>query len=284
MASFQPNLRSSFPNGETTRDGSPPIVPAPKANVACPICYERKKKSEVPSHILTDKCRRHNPVCNECFDYSLMIAIGEKPTTHPYLSDFPSTYSTRAVCPACWSLLTPGEVKAAASPAVFEKWSRVQDRRDKEADSDFRWCLSTACSSGQKVDQTGRKRLWTCDTCGSKNCISCERPWHKGESCKDYQARIAVSHKAELQAEESHGNLFRLCPRPECRRKVIKTDGCSTVFCPMCSILYCWDCMAIDDSAYSHVMNHKPDCAHYQPPRKGQQPWFRHINRQEPGA
>lgn len=51
----------------------------------------------------------------------------------------------------------------------------------------FRWCLSPSCNSGQLHENPVDEPIFTCNTCGNKDCAVCDVHWHEGQTCNEYQ-------------------------------------------------------------------------------------------------
>lgn len=83
--------------------------------------------------------------------------------------------------------------------------------------------------------------ICTCNTCGSRACVPCDRPWHEGETCAQYQARI----KDRLEEEDASLKAVqkRTKPCPRCARPIEKNGGCSYMRCSQCQVNFCWVCM-----------------------------------------
>lgn len=54
-----------------------------------------------------------------------------------------------------------------------------------------------ACHGIQKHDPAVDGRVFKCKECGESECVDCAVPEHKGESCKDFQARMRRVHAEE---------------------------------------------------------------------------------------
>jgi len=76
--------------------------------------------------------------------------------------------------------------------------------------------------------------LCECHSCGAKACVVCDRPWHEGETCEDYQARIKDRVDEEDQSLSVIQKVAKACP--SCKKLIEKDGGCSYMICEfLCS-------------------------------------------------
>lgn len=66
--------------------------------------------------------------------------------------------------------------------------------------------------------------ICVCSACGARACVPCDRPWHEGETCEAYRARI----KGRAGEEDATLEVIRARTRecPECKRSMEKNGGC----------------------------------------------------------
>lgn len=109
------------------------------------------------------------------------------------------------------------------------------------SDAEFRWCLSPQCASGQYHNGSGRQNLFTCHACKSQFCVLCDHPWHRKETCNQYQQRLALAQiedekaktllEQESASKEALKQDTKICPGQGCGRRVQKVSGCDHVTC-----------------------------------------------------
>lgn len=69
--------------------------------------------------------------------------------------------------------------------------------------------------------------IFTCNLCGAKACVTCDLPYHEGETCKEFQQRTQNSNnEASLLLIET---ACKKCPK--CTFSIEKNGGCDTMFC-----------------------------------------------------
>ena len=149
----------------------------------------------------------------------------------------------------------------------------------------WRWCMNPKCRAGQVHElkvaspKLGKKKgrakkveseatpdliICTCYECGAKACVSCDRPWHEGETCAEYQVRVKDRLDEEDQALEAIRKMTKPCPG--CRKQIQKNGGCPMMYCELCLRVadvclltvpgtqcfasFCWDCTSVLDQGY----------------------------------
>jgi len=142
------------------------------------------------------------------------------------------------------------------SPADCElaRFEEVEPKHIGETTPGWRWCMNPECRAGRvhepEVIKAGPKKakkrvgfffskveppsesepdLCECQECGAKACIPCDRPWHEGESCAAYQARIKDRVEEEDRALEAIRKVTKPCPG--CKRSIQKNGGCPAMLC-----------------------------------------------------
>ena len=79
-------------------------------------------------------------------------------------------------------------------------------------------------------DLENKDNIFTCQTCQSKACVSCDRPYHDGETCAQYKERRAMQNQAEEAASlETIAKDCKQCPK--CSKNIEKDGGCDAVSC-----------------------------------------------------
>lgn len=93
-------------------------------------------------------------------------------------------------------------------------------------DENFVWCLSPTCSSGQVHDGGD---IFTCSSCGFRQCVECKTAWHAGQRCGQVQSQgqpQGPQARRRLREESSTMDLLeaesKLCPGEGCNRRVQK--------------------------------------------------------------
>lgn len=76
----------------------------------------------------------------------------------------------------------------------------------------------------EKLEELVQDDICTCNDCGAKACVRCDRPWHQGETCADYQLRIKDKIEEEDKSMSAIKKLTKKCPH--CQRNIQKNGGC----------------------------------------------------------
>ncbi|KAI7332765.1 hypothetical protein KC315_g4501 [Hortaea werneckii] len=88
--------------------------------------------------------------------------------------------------------------------------------------------------------------IFQCHACGARACGPCDRPYHDGESCVQYQHRIRDRLDEEDQTLQTIQKSTRKCPA--CGVNIQKNGGCPYMICHKCKTSFCWTCMQEIDS------------------------------------
>ena len=211
--------------------------PAPKkpTRFACSTCGRKLAASSFPNKNCTDRCEHSMNTCKACT--KTWISAQLESVTYDKLS-----------CPECPAVMDNAHVKKLAAPKVYEKFDQMERRGIAEKIPGWRWCLNPKCRAGQvhkplvevspnlgrgKRGKTKKKTaddICECDTCHAQACVSCDKPWHEGETCAQYQKRM----KRQTETEEKATAKFieTKCKKcPNCSKSIEKNGGCDTVFC-----------------------------------------------------
>ncbi|KAI7324136.1 hypothetical protein KC340_g6536 [Hortaea werneckii] len=89
--------------------------------------------------------------------------------------------------------------------------------------------------------------IFQCHACGARACVPCDRPYHDGESCGQYQRRVKDRLDEEDQTLQTIQKSTRKCPA--CGVNIQKNGGCPYMICHKCKTSFCWTCMQSIDSA-----------------------------------
>lgn len=150
------------------------------------------------------------------------------------------------------------DMKRCASKETYAKYDELERRAIQDDTPGWRWCLAPKCRAGQvhkplldtdknddegasKAKKGGKKKkttkanaddIFTCEMCGAKACVPCDRPYHDGETCAQYQKRAERQNGVEEEA--SLAKIQSECkPCPKCAKKIEKDGGCDQVACKL---------------------------------------------------
>ncbi|KAI1440877.1 hypothetical protein F5Y02DRAFT_324638 [Annulohypoxylon stygium] len=199
-----------------------PLVPLTDT---CIVCSDDKRVSEMPNRRrVTLSCEHDSNMCKECV--GAWIA-----------SSMDTVTWDRLKCPECSQLLKYENVRAFASRDVFERYDRLAVKSFLSNLPDFVWCLNPGCDSGQ-IHPAGCEKA-RCFECKRSLCVRHNVPWHKGETCDDYERRTRKQRKNDKASEKHVKEITKPCPG--CNRNVNKYTGCDHVTC-ICGHEWCWIC------------------------------------------
>ncbi|EWC48493.1 hypothetical protein DRE_07744 [Drechslerella stenobrocha 248] len=146
-------------------------------------------------------------------------------------------------CPECNALLDSTGVHKFSSEDAYIKWEKFQLNKLLEGDEEFRWCpgQNFACGHGQlHADRDTQPRI-ICSECDTHHCFTCRVVWHRGQSCAEYQAGLAISQSEALILKTT-----KRCPKRGCGIPIEKREACLEVSHKGgCNTNFCWDCKAI---------------------------------------
>ncbi|KAK0733426.1 hypothetical protein B0T26DRAFT_624713, partial [Lasiosphaeria miniovina] len=214
----------------------------------CSICIEDKSISELPVKV-TAECTHKPTACKDCLKQWLA-------------SGLESGTWDRLKCPDCSQVLAHGEVKRFASGETFVRYDGLATRAALKDVPNFRWCLSTTCESGQIHDDTCP--TFKCAACDFSHCVAHDVPWHKGETCDEYDRRNRQRKKQEKASEDMIKKTSKNCP--ECNKAVHKYTGCNHITC-VCSHEWCYKCLAPfqrNEHGFLYC-HHRPTCTERDP-------------------
>ncbi|KAI5925437.1 hypothetical protein F4810DRAFT_79656 [Camillea tinctor] len=212
---------------------------------SCVVCGEDKRVSEMPHRRrITKACSHKSDICKECVASWIT-------------SSLETVRYDRLKCPECVQLLKFENVRAFATPDTFKRYDELFTRAKLTSIPEFQWCLNPRCDSGQILAKKCTKAK--CHDCRYTWCAHHNVPWHRGETCKEYDNRNRDHSKDERLSEKKVRKTSRKCPK--CKGNVHKYLGCDHITC-ICGHQWCWECFEpyTYDGAGYHLVQHKPDC------------------------
>ncbi|KAK0937988.1 hypothetical protein LTR29_010436 [Friedmanniomyces endolithicus] len=253
-------------------------VPKPKPQkYDCMTCDRTLAASSFPNQLATDECKHLINTCKQCA--KAWIAALLDSTTYDKLScpECPEIMTNAGVKAMAakdvyarydemerrgiaekipgwrWCLHSKcktGQVhepllKAAAVPVEgIVKPDEADRKTNPKAKTESKRGTSKK-SAGKKVviDLTrDEDDIFTCDTCGERTCVPCDRPYHVGETCDEYRERMK---RGEAKSEKFIKKKCKQCPKEGCKANIEKNGGCDHVLCTQCGTGFCWPCMAV---------------------------------------
>lgn len=190
----------------------------------CPICLEDYPRSKFPKHsTVTEFCDHPDKACLNCLDSSI-TAIIERGALH------------LLACPICPQRLTRRDVKEYASPPVYERYKYLKEQ--SKIPGHYISCTNPSCGGSQPHESDDPKMI--CSHCEFATCAKHRRPWHEGQTCREFDlddAQIERLEEEEATAKLLSGEAMSICPK--CGQGVTKSDGCDHMRC-QCGQEWCY--------------------------------------------
>ncbi|EMC93995.1 hypothetical protein BAUCODRAFT_59544, partial [Baudoinia panamericana UAMH 10762] len=217
----------------------------------CTTCGRTLASSSFPNHLATGKCVHLINTCKRCT--KIWIATQLDTVTYDKLSS-----------PECPEVLSNKDVNRLAAKDVHAKYDKFERAGIAVTSPGWRWCLNPKCREGQvhqslldsghRADGESNKKgkakpdeddICTCKACGTRACVPCDRPYHEGETCAQYQGRKERQTKMDEEAtEKTIKDVCKKCPNPTCEMNIQRSSGCDKMTCTQCRTGFCWVCLA----------------------------------------
>ncbi|KAF1995782.1 hypothetical protein P154DRAFT_444719, partial [Amniculicola lignicola CBS 123094] len=215
----------------------------------CIVCGETRSMRHFPSRSITAQCTHENNTCSSCVRKWIRSEFGTK-------------IWDQMNCPECRARLQYEDMRDFAPIEVFRKYDRFNTKAALEAIPNFKWCMMKGCKSGQvHDDMSGLSPQFRCVGCRKSHCVTHQVPWHRKETCAEYEYRTnGELKKAENAASR---NLIKELakPCPHCKWNIEKISGCDHMTCSKCHHEFCWVCLADFKLIQRHGNRmHRPNC------------------------
>ncbi|KAK3329695.1 hypothetical protein B0H66DRAFT_442615, partial [Apodospora peruviana] len=220
------------------------------ATETCSVCIEDKKMGEMPIKV-TSGCQHPSTTCKGCVQQWLQ-------------SGLESGTWDKLKCPECSEVLKHADVKRYASNDTFARYDALITRAALDGIPNFQWCLSTTCESGQIQEEKCPRFKCESKNCGARYCVVHNVPWHKGETCEEYDRRNQQRKRDDKASEDMINKTSKKCP--ECKKAVHKWSGCNHITC-VCKHEWCYICFAKFERNHVGFLfcRHNPGCTERDP-------------------
>ena len=81
-----------------------------------------------------------------------------------------------------------------------------------------------------------------CSVCGYEFCFRCKDVVHSPATCKQWKSWNMKKNDEEALLAEWLMKNTKLCPKPGCKHRLEKNEGCKHMTCK-CGHEFCWDCL-----------------------------------------
>lgn len=192
--------------------------------IECPICLEDYPRSKFPKRLtITEFCDHPDKACLSCLDSSI-TAIIERGALH------------LLACPICPQKLSTRNIKEYANPAVYKRYKYLKEQ--SEIPGHYISCTNPVCGGSQPHESDDPMMI--CKHCQFATCANHRRPWHEGQTCKEFDLDDAQLER--LEEEEATAKLLSreslsICPK--CGQGVTKSYGCDHMQC-QCGQQWCY--------------------------------------------
>jgi hypothetical protein len=211
---------------------SAPTKPSkhPKKRYTYSTCLVEKSSGFFAAYTPSAKCVHSIHTCNLCLKKYVNMRISE--AAFKQSIDLKNATNVFGIgCPECKETMLSANVKAATTQVVFRRFEAMEHKYVASHIPGWRWCMAPNCSAGQVHKEAGG--ICTCRACGARACVPCDVPYHAGETCAGYKARMDQQHAVENTKSVAEIQVITR-PCPYCLVKIQKNGGCGSVSCKYC--------------------------------------------------
>jgi len=125
----------------------------------------------------------------------------------------------------CTSGFHEGQLRKALSEKVLKKYDEMQYAaviEQANTTGDISRCPK--CNFIAFAEKT--VKTFHCPQCSFKSCRECGEEAHPGIKCDEVESKTETDGRKNVEEAMTQA-LVRTCPRPFCRKKFLKTDGCN---------------------------------------------------------
>jgi hypothetical protein len=196
----------------------------------CSICMEDRSEEDV---FLVDRCE--HKLCRFCMAQHVLSEV--------------TAARVPARCPICM-IDSPDDVKElseAAAMTVLEPdqttlYQKISLQNAVEQNKHMHHCNEPNCNGVVELVDDFKRFSCPIPECGVERCISCNVPWHKDQTCEQYQQWQADNEAGDDRMADLVGaGAISVCNR--CGNGVYKHAGCNHMTC-RCGAHFCYLCKA----------------------------------------
>ena len=174
-----------------------------------------------------------------------------------------STKALEILCMAsdCTSGFNEIQLRKALSEKVLKKYNELQYAAVIESANMGDISKCSKCDFMAVADEKWPPNLFHCPQCNFKSCKECGEEYHPEIRCDQVESKKETSGRTTVEEAMTQA-LVRTCPRPMCRKKFMKSDGCNKMTCS-CGCFVCYVCRKEIPAAvaYKHFCQ-TPHCKH----------------------
>jgi hypothetical protein len=220
----------------------------------CTVCLELVATSAFPNTKHASGREHSSDVCLGCWDQHIVSEMRSKNfevISCLHCSDRLVEEEVRRLTKESTYaeyVLKPGVMEINAN--LFTRYLGRGAKSCMQQDEEFQSCPSADCPWGSYIsivlclrfpvvltESTGAVfakdtgNIFNCQLCDLRWCLSCDVPFHRDQSCKEY---LASTRRARQQAETASNKATRACPK--CDIKILKGSGCDHMTCRYCNV------------------------------------------------
>jgi hypothetical protein len=200
----------------------------------CTCCDTERKNKQFPDYNPSPDCEHNIHTCKVCLRNWIEARVGSDDLIY-LLVDTPEGGKAFGIpCPECKAVMRNVNVEMAVSKKVYQMYVERRRKWVQENTPGWFYCMVPDCEGGHvhvhepqkarngqakkskkkggKKDDAEAPNIFVCEECGGKACVPCQRPWHEGESCADYQARIKDRVDEEDESLKMIKKVTKKCP------------------------------------------------------------------------
>ena len=151
----------------------------------------------------------------------------------------------------CLQVLGIQELKSTLPPEAFEQLLKDSFTTHVRTNpKSFQYCPTPDCQQIYRISPNGT--IFTCPTCLTPICTTCQITSHDGMTCEVYK-RVRTEGDEEFQSWKRENDV-KDCP--VCKVPIEKAYGCNHMECGNCKAHICWVCLQTFDvgmDCYGHM-------------------------------
>ncbi|KAL7532515.1 hypothetical protein ACHAXR_004680 [Thalassiosira sp. AJA248-18] len=161
----------------------------------------------------------------------------------------------------CTSGFHEDQLRRALSEKVLKKYNELQYAAVIENANIKGISKCSKCNFIAVANESLPPLLFHCPQCNYKSCRECGEEYHPNIRCDQVESKNETDGRKVVE-EAMTTAMVRTCPRPFCRKKFLKNDGCNKMTCS-CGCFICYVCRKEipADVAYKHFCQ-TPHCQH----------------------
>ncbi|KAF2203129.1 hypothetical protein GQ43DRAFT_367585 [Delitschia confertaspora ATCC 74209] len=218
----------------------------------CIVCTNTRSLHHFPTRPPTSQCTHKANICRRCLKGWIK-------------SEFERKVWNQINCPECAARIEYDDMLEFAPRNIFHRYDKLSTKAALEAIPGFQWCPAQNCTSGQIHGDSETNPKFECLGCKYTHCLIHNVPWHRKETCAQYDYRRTDS-KVRRAEEEASAKVIKATAKkcPGCKAWIQKHYGCDHMTCSKCKHEFCWLCLA-DWAPVSNQgpSSHRPNCALY---------------------